>query len=71
MLLNAFINFFGIFVCFSSLKLVFLSFPFLLLIKFVSKKKPSIDSTLANLRKFDEGTQEIAGLMTSLSEWCL
>ena len=37
-------------------------------IKFVSKKKPSIDRILANLRKYDEGTWEIEGLMTSLSD---
>ena len=37
-------------------------------IKFVSKKKPSIDSILANLRKSDEGTWEIKGLTTSLSD---
>ena len=36
-------------------------------IKFVSKKKPSIDRLLANLRKSDVGTWEIEELMTSLS----
>ena len=37
-------------------------------IKFVSKKKASIDRILANLRKSDEGTWQIEGLMTSLSD---
>ena len=37
-------------------------------IKFVSKKKPSINRILSNLRKSDEGTWEIKGLMTSPSD---
>ena len=37
-------------------------------IKFVSNKKPSIDSILANLGKFDEATWEIEGLMAPLSD---
>ena len=37
-------------------------------IKFVSKNKTSIECTLANLRKSDERTWEIEGLMTSLSD---
>ena len=37
-------------------------------IKFVSKKKPSIELILANLRKSDEDLWEIKGLMMSLSD---
>lgn len=37
-------------------------------IKFVSNKKPSIDSILANLGKSDEATWEIEGLMAPLSD---
>ena len=37
-------------------------------IKFLSKNKTSIERTLANLRKSDERTWEIEGLMTSLSD---
>ena len=36
-------------------------------IKLFSKKKPSIDRTLANLHKSDERTCEIEGLTMSLS----
>ena len=37
-------------------------------VKFISKKKPSINGILANLCKSDEGTWEIEGLITLLSD---
>ena len=37
-------------------------------VNFVTKKKPSTDRILANLRKSDEETWEIEGLITSLSD---
>ena len=37
-------------------------------IKFVSKKKPSIELILENLRKSDEDLWRIKGLMMSLSD---
>ena len=37
-------------------------------IKFGSKKKPSIDRMLSNLRKFDKGTREMEELMTTVCE---